>query len=150
MLKRCYSETYHKQKPSYIDCYVCDEWLKLSNFKSWMQKQDWEGKQLDKDILVEGNKVYSPETCVFVSNEVNQFIVDGNPNGKLLKGVMWRADKGKYLAQVGRKKGNSGYIGLFNTEQAAHDAYIREKRVIAHELASKQSDPRVRRLLMEM
>lgn len=60
MIRRCYSKAQLGKNPNYEGCTVCDEWLTFSNFKSWMEKQDWEGKELDKDLLVRGNKVYSP------------------------------------------------------------------------------------------
>ena len=64
MLKRCYSSKYQDKRPTYKGCSVSDEWLTFSVFKVWMEKQDWEGKQLDKDLLFEGNKIYSADTCV--------------------------------------------------------------------------------------
>lgn len=67
MIKRCYSTKCQEKFPTYKGCSVSADWHTFSNFKAWMEKQNWEGKQLDKDILIEGNKVYSPETCVFVS-----------------------------------------------------------------------------------
>jgi CRISPR/Cas system-associated endoribonuclease Cas2 len=51
MLQRCYSEKYLESKPSYIGTSVCNEWLYASEFKKWMEKQDWEGKCLDKPII---------------------------------------------------------------------------------------------------
>lgn len=71
MITRCYSEKFQYKNPSYIGCSVCDEWLTFSNFKRWMEQQDWHGKDLDKDILVKGNRVYSPETCMFVDRKTN-------------------------------------------------------------------------------
>ena len=71
MIERCYSEKYHDKKPTYKECYVCDEWLYFLKFKSWMEKQDYKGKELDKDILIQGNKVYSPETRIFVDKTIN-------------------------------------------------------------------------------
>lgn len=69
MLRRCY---YEKDNISYNDCKVCEEWLLFSNFKSWMEEQNYEaGLHLDKDILVPGNKLYSPSNCVFIPNEIN-------------------------------------------------------------------------------
>ena len=76
MLQRCYSESHLVRQPTYKGCSVCEEWLTFSNFKSWMEQQDWEGKQLDKDLLVYKNKIYSPETCVFVSSVINSFFVE--------------------------------------------------------------------------
>ena len=78
MLRRCYSKAYQEKQPSYKGCSVCEEWLTFSNFKSWMETQDWEGKQLDKDLLVYKNKIYSPETCVFIDQRLNTFLVKSN------------------------------------------------------------------------
>lgn len=74
MLMRCYSTKYQEKCPTYKGASVCEEWLIFSNFKSWMETQDWEGKELDKDILIEGNNIYSAETCLFIPSEVNQLI----------------------------------------------------------------------------
>jgi hypothetical protein len=78
MLKRCYDDCYIKLHPTYKGCSVCREWHLFSNFKSWMEQQDWEEKQLDKDLLVYGNKVYSPSTCVFLSQGLNKFLTKSN------------------------------------------------------------------------
>ena len=48
MLQRCYSKSYQEKHPSYKGCSVCEEWLTFSNFKAWMETQDWKGKSLDK------------------------------------------------------------------------------------------------------
>ena len=74
MLERCYSETFHEIYPSYKDCCVADEWLYLDNFKVWFEEHYLEGLDLDKDLLVDGNKIYSPETCVFVPPTLNNLI----------------------------------------------------------------------------
>lgn len=71
MLKRCYDQNHLKQYSTYSDCEVCEEWLKISNFKKWFDKNYVQGWQIDKDILVKGNRVYSPETCCFVPQEIN-------------------------------------------------------------------------------
>ena len=62
MLKRCYCEKYHLKKPTYIGCEVSENFKNYSFFYEWCQNQigfnnkDW---QLDKDLLVKGNEVYS-------------------------------------------------------------------------------------------
>ena len=90
MLKRCYSPIYQERHPTYIGCSTCRDWLVFSNFKMWMETQDWEGKELDKDILFPGNKVYGPATCVFVDKRVNTFSTECNASrGKYLIGVSW-------------------------------------------------------------
>lgn len=74
MIKRCYNKTFQKKCPTYSDCSVCDEWLHLSNFIEWFENPEngyREGYHLDKDILVKGNRVYSPTTCCFVPHYIN-------------------------------------------------------------------------------
>jgi hypothetical protein len=76
MLERCYSPKSQLIRPTYIGCSVCDEWLIFSNFKEWFDVNYIEGFHLDKDILVEGNKIYSPFTCVFVPQYINSLLTD--------------------------------------------------------------------------
>lgn len=74
MLQRCYDENVHKKwKPEYKDKTVCEEWLNFANFKIWYDEHCIYGNQidLDKDILVKGNKEYSPENCVLVEHYIN-------------------------------------------------------------------------------
>ena len=56
MLARCYYHKVQGNRPTYSGCIVSEEWLRFSNFRRWMANQDFEGKQLDKDLLFEGNK----------------------------------------------------------------------------------------------
>lgn len=74
MLNRCYSPRVHARRPSYIGCSVCDEWMYFSNFKKWHDTNYKEGFSLDKDLMVRGNKVYSPETCRYVPEGLNSIV----------------------------------------------------------------------------
>lgn len=70
MIQRCYSDNLHKKHPTYKDCIVCDDWLNFQNFAKWHEENhpnDGKEYHLDKDIKIKGNKVYSPDTCLFVS-----------------------------------------------------------------------------------
>lgn len=78
MLERCYSSKYQKKFTTYVGCYVCDEWKYLSNFKTWFDANYVEGFELDKDILVKGNKVYSADTCRFIPKYINYLKPDSN------------------------------------------------------------------------
>lgn len=151
MLERCYSVKQHELRPTYKNCTVADDWLTFSNFKAWMENQDWEGKHLDKDLLFEGNKVYGPETCVFVTQMVNNFTIDSKATrGDLLIGVCWHKKAGKFLAQCNNpftKKLEQ--LGLFTTEQEAHEAWRKRKLELAHELAAVQTDPRIAKALID-
>lgn len=71
MLARCYSPAFQRNQPLYVGCTVDPRWHRFSHFKSWMETQDWEGKQLDKDRKVSGNKVYGPDTCQWLTRKEN-------------------------------------------------------------------------------
>lgn len=150
MLKRCYSAKTQERQPTYKGCSVSTEWLTFSVFKSWMEKQQWEGNQLDKDLLFEGNKVYSAETCIFVTQAVNNFTTDrGAARGEWLIGVCWNKETKKFKSQCGNpltKK--QEFLGYFDSEQEAHEAWVRRKLELAHELAAIQTDERVAEALI--
>ena len=151
MLNRCYSIKTQERQPTYKGCSVSEEWLRFSNFKIWMEKQDWEGLQLDKDLLFEGNKIYSAETCVFVTKAVNLFTIDrGASRGEWLIGVYRDKGAGKFMSQCRNpftKK--SEYLGLFTCELEAHQEWLKRKLELAHLLAAEQTDERVARALIE-
>ena len=75
MLKRCYDEKYHEKYPTYKDCEICEEWHNFQKYGKWFEENYYsiEGEKmcLDKDVLVKHNKIYSPETCIFVPERIN-------------------------------------------------------------------------------
>lgn len=145
VLERCYSQKFLLKKPSYMGCDAIGSWHYFSGFKAWMETQDWEGKHLDKDLLIRGNKIYSPETCIFVSPEVNTFITESDKTrGNFPIGVCFHTASGKFSAQcmdVSTKK--SKHLGLFTSPEQAHQAWLSFKLEQAKILASQQTDPRV-------
>lgn len=143
MLRRCYDKNLHDRLPSYKDCSVCNEWLYFSKFKSWMETQDWKEKELDKDIILVGNKFYSPQTCVFVSSRVNLFIREKRKNNGLPAGV-FLTKSGKYQAN-----GNGKFLGYYETAEQAHSVWLAFKLEKAYELAKEQSDERVAKGLID-
>ena len=151
MLTRCYSVKYQERYPTYKGCTVSKEWLTFTNFKNWMMTQDWQYKHLDKDLLFEGNKVYSPETCVFVSPMVNSFTIDqGSKRGEFLIGVAWHKKSGKFKSNCSNPfSGEQEYLGYFTCEQEAHEAWLKRKLELAHELSAIQEDTRVAEALIK-
>jgi hypothetical protein len=144
MIKRCYSEIALKKKPAYAGCSVCDEWLTFTSFRNWMLEQDWNGKHLDKDIIKPGNKVYSPDTCCFVTVAVNNLILT-NPKsrGKYAIGVHYDKRRRRYQASI-KVNGKNTNIGRYTTEAEAAKAYREAKRELLLKAAKSQSDPRVK------
>ena len=115
MLRRCYSKKYLESRPSYIDASVCSEWLSATAFKKWMEKQDWQGKCLDKDIIVPKSKLYSPETCAFVLNETNLFVIACDASrGDYPVGVYLCKPTGKYRALCNNPfSGKQEHLGYY-------------------------------------
>ena len=150
MLARCYSTNFKQKSPTYEGCCVCEEWLTFSNFKAWMEVQDWEGKQLDKDILVPGNKVYSPDTCVFIEKRVNVFLTESTASrGQHLIGASLDKTLNKFHAYCNDGSGKKKHLGRFNTEIEAHLAWLKCKQEVARQLAAEQTDPRVAKALID-
>ncbi len=140
MINRCYSKKFHERHPTYKDCTVCDEWLFLSKFKVWMEKQDWQGNDLDKDILSQGNKIYSPKNCIFVAHRVNTlFNSCGRSRGKLPQGVHLRRS-GKYEVRC-HKEGKRVYLGTYDTPELAFAVYKDFKYKVIAEIAEDQIEP---------
>ena len=142
MLKRAYTEK--KGRCNYFGVTVCEEWHNFQSFAKWCHSQDFfnikdkKGKRydLDKDILVKGNKIYSPETCCFVPSEINcLFIRNKRFRGKYPIGV---TKIGKYFtARLSKGFGNRVLLGTFKTELEAFSAYKKAKEVYLKELAEK-------------
>ena len=155
MLTRCYSGKYHLSRPTYKDCTVCEDWLLFSDFRKWMVVQNWKDKHLDKDILVEDNKIYSPTTCIFVFKKVNTFIGDrAAARGKYLIGSTLPKGKSRFSSQCNNPFKDKGdprkyHIGYFNTEIEAHLAWKKRKHEYACALANSEyvTDERVRQVL---
>lgn len=145
MLGRCYSENYQNKKPTYKGCSVCQVWLIFSNFKSWMERQDWEGKQLDKDILINGNKIYSPQNCIFVCGAINTFTTESNASrGDSPLGVSYNKCNGKFRARCRNPFTNkSDHLGYFDCPEKAHQKWLTKKLEHAYALAAIQTDSRV-------
>ena len=150
MLERCYSVKFQNKKPTYRGCSVSEEWLTFSVFKNWMEKQDWQDTHLDKDLLFEGNKVYGPDTCVFVTQTVNSFTLDrGNDRGEWPIGVNLDRGRSKFKSQCSNPFTNKNeHLGRFTCEREAHRAWLNRKLELAYELAEIQTDPRVAEALI--
>ncbi len=150
MIQRCYSKKFHLKYPTYKDCSVCGEWLFYPNFKEWFDENYYEidnyKMTLDKDILIKGNKVYSPNTCVFVPERINLLFTKKDANrGKLPIGVYWNETKNKYQANcsifdITTNKSKGKNLGYYNTPEEAYQSYKKEKENNIKQVADYYKD----------
>lgn len=153
IMRRCYSEFELKRHPSYIGCEASDKFKIFSNFVYWCRDQvgfGVEGWQLDKDILIRGNKLYSEDTCCFVPPEINSlFLKNKLRRGNHLIGVSKYGNKFKSMYQQG---GKCKFLGYYETENEAFNAYKKDKEEYVKYIANKwrgKIDDRVYQSLME-
>lgn len=140
MLRRCYDNKSFKKHPTYSDCYVCEEWKCFANFEKWFDENYIEGYCLDKDILFKLNKIYSPQTCCFVPNEINcLFTKRQNKRGDLPIGVCYSESKRRYKVSFTRGA-KRFYIGYYSTQEEAFQAYKEAKESWIKEVANKWKD----------
>lgn len=150
MLTRCYSLKYQRKNPAYLGCTVVLEWHRFSVFKQWMELQEWQGNQLDKDLLIQGNKVYGPNYCVFVSRQVNSFMVDRKLHrGEWPLGVHQHTQNGNFVAHCRNPfEERTEHLGSFETPHQAHLAWVSRKLELAIQLADLQNNPTIAEALI--
>ena len=146
MLNRVYCEKQLENTISaYRDVTVCDEWLNFQNFAAWCYNEpffkfkDDKGTtySLDKDLLVKGNKVYSPDTCCFIPQDVNCLIINGKGRrGKCPVGVHYSVRDNKFYATM-KKNGEVTYLGIYTSSEEAFNVYKKAKEVHIKNVAEK-------------
>lgn len=141
MLIRCYNKKYKDKHLAYDGCSVCDEWLNYQNFADWFDsnyyKVEGERMHLDKDILVKGNKAYSPDKCVIVPQRINMlFVTRRSKRGGLPCGVS-KNNSGTYGATCGIDVGVVENLGTYKTVEEAFFAYKTRKEKNIKEVADK-------------
>ena len=165
MRQRCkINGKYQTLNKSYIGCTHTREWESYDVWLEWAKGQvgflcvGSEGNyySMDKDILVKGNKVYSPDTCVFVPAELNTFLL----NCKATRGVhpigvhyrVRNGTSGKFVSQITIGGEGRKHLGHYETPEAAFQAYKIAKEAYAKVLANKYTglvDDRVISALLE-
>lgn len=147
ILVRCFDEKVKEKHPTYKECTVCKEWLYFPNFYEWLCSQENFKKWLngdkwavDKDIIIKGNKIYSPYTCCLVPKNINNlFLKHDNKRGNFPIGVTQRKSDLMYEAQC-KNPFNNKYItiGLYNTSEEAFHAYKKVKEKFIKQMAQQE------------
>ena len=133
ILERTHCPKHKLKNPAYKDCTIEPSWLKFSNFKKWMEQQDWQNKDLDKDLLIPNNKHYGPDTCLFVPKHINNSILNKSGTAVYKHG-------GKYIAQCSQS-GRRKHIGTYPTREEAVHAYNVFKSNHLRSVAESQPEP---------
>ena len=147
ILGRAYCEKFSNRHPAYKDVTVCDEWLNFQNFAKWYYSQKFSTEKvgdrnyhLDKDLMVRGNKVYSPETCCFIPSEINNLITTNRARrGDCPIGVRYHETRKTFLARLSRKQGAVN-LGSFDTPKEAFEAYKKAKEAHIKDVANEWKD----------
>lgn len=148
LISRCYSEKFHKKRPAYKGCSASENFKSFSYFYEWCQNQIGfgnDGWQLDKDLLIKGNRTYSEDACVFLPMEIN-CLFGGRIKSKNIYpiGVLFHKGMGKFASKIKHNNKNI-YLGYFDNPVDAFNAYKEKKKEIIINVANKwkdQIDPR--------
>ncbi len=117
MIRRCYSEKTQATRQTYENCSVDEYWHSFQNFAKWYNENYVEGYQLDKDILIKGNKIYSSDKCLFVPKIINTLFTKSNKSrGDVPIGVTKQGNK--FIAQC-HINGKRIYFGSYTTPEEA-------------------------------
>lgn len=142
MIRRCYDPYTINKNITYKDCIVCDEWFNFQNFAEWYEENYYtlqdESVQLDKDILYKGNKIYSPDTCIFVPHRINSLILC-KPRCRGLYPVGCHMSHGKICARCVTLD-KCVYLGRFETKEEAFEVYKEFKEKYIKQIADEYKD----------
>lgn len=148
MLRRCYVPSVQEKYPTYMGCTVSDTFKVYTHFQDWYFDQFGyaiKGWQIDKDLLIKGNKLYSEDTCILLPKEINMALINRKAKrGCLPVGVSASKTKGKYISQLSLE-GRIYYLGTFSTAEQAFLAYKQVKEAHLSDLAERYKillDPR--------
>lgn len=130
MLSRCYTSSYQRNLKTYIGCTVHSDWHSFTQFRAWWLLNYVDGWELDKDLLVVNNKIYSADTCLFVPQWLNNLTLAHNAGrGSLPIGVTLNGGRlaRPYQAQSSDGTGGRVHLGRYATPEAAHMAWLQYK-----------------------
>jgi hypothetical protein len=140
MLRRCYDPLYQQRQPTYIGCTVVSEWHDFQAFGKWFDENYVSGWELDKDLLIPGNKVYGPGLCCFVPKEINTLLLNCKfSRGELPIGCSWEHTNGtswKISVRL-RIDGKTFRVGRFDTIEMAFNGYKNAKEAEIRRVAEK-------------
>ena len=108
---------------------------------------------MDKDILFIDNKIYSPDTVIFVPPSINTFVIANNKRrGEYPVGVNFDKNAGKFRSSCRDNiTGKLRYLGLYSTQEDAHAAWLTFKmsQITSHKEYLDSIDTRLYEALID-
>jgi hypothetical protein len=150
MIKRCFDNQEKEKHQTYKDVTCCNEWLLYENFYEWIHSQEnfnkWKENEkwdIDKDILIKGNKIYSSETCCLVPQSINVLFVTHYPHrGNCLIGTYYDSNRNQYVARCSNTydypKKTGVFLGRYTTQLEAFNAYKKYKENLIKRIAKDE------------
>ncbi|WP_288773802.1 hypothetical protein [uncultured Psychrobacter sp.] len=134
MLSRCYGAKSYK---AVDNCEVHEEWHDFQNFAEWFNNNPFsdKGYYLNKSLLVPKSTIYSKETVCLLPPELAKSVLVKGKKQKNLLGTHWKEDRGKWYATVGLGSSKAKFLGVFNTEIEAHNAFVEAKNSVIRSAA---------------
>lgn len=145
VIERCYCKKLKDKRKTYAECSVSEEWHNYQNFAKWYEDNLWDKNictDVDKDILIKGNKLYSPETCILVGDRLNSlFIKCNSARGKYPIGVSYHKRDEKYYSQCcyinEENEMKTKWLGYCSTESEAFNNYKNFKESYIKQVADQ-------------
>lgn len=129
MIGRCYCEEKRESHPAYAGCTVCEEWWNFQTFAEWYEENfydlgDGTRMHIDKDVMVKGNKIYSPSTCIILPQRINMIFMQKEKKRDIdLPNAIYRCKTGYQASYNGKS------LGVFKTLESAIEAHDKEMRI---------------------
>jgi hypothetical protein len=131
IFRRCYGN--ELKFSSWKDCSIIEEWHNFQNFAEWYKNNYIDGFSLDKDILIQNNRIYGPNTCCFVPDQINQ-LFRKNDNLKYPQGIKFDSRRNTYnvyFTYFGKNK----HFGTFLNMESAYNHFKIVKKEYIIEIA---------------
>ena len=138
MIGRCYNPKFLNKNESYRDCEVSENFLSFQNFAEWYTSHEFYGLgyEIDKDLLIRDNKLYSKDTCLLLPKRINNLFVNARGGDRSLPVGVYKTRGSRYCSRF-CVDGKNLPLGTHDTPEEASAVYVKAKEDYIHSLAEK-------------
>lgn len=121
-------------REEYKDVTMCAEWETYEGFLEWFNSSEFSNCRdelgnfyfLDKDVLGGQRRLYSPETCAFIPQQLNNMFK--RKISSMKAGVQYLSGKAKpYRAYINYNRKHI-HLGYYLTEDEAHSKFLEARK----------------------